>query len=183
MTRESWREWGEPLRALAVAVLVALLIRTFVVETFMVNGVSMKPTLFSGDRLLVDKLAYRFSKPRIGQIVILHPPVGTSCTGVGVHPPDYVKRIVAVGGETVSMRGGQVYVDGQLQPDSYVLSRYRGTTSMAPRTVPTGDVWVMGDHRDDSMDSRCFGPVPVTSLVGQVMLVWWPLGLAHTVRP
>ena len=181
MPRSTWREIGETVRALAIAVLVALFIRSFIVETFQVHGTSMEPTLWNGERLLVNKFVYRFSSPKIGQIIIFHPPVGI-CPEVGLHPDDFVKRVVALGGETISMSDGQVYVDGKLQSEPYLPAAWRDTYTMPSRTIPAGDVWVLGDHRVVSLDSRCYGPVPIRSIVGQVMLVWWPFNQAHVIR-
>ncbi len=181
MPRSTWREIGETVRALGIAVLVALFIRSFIVETFQVHGTSMEPNLWNGERLLVNKFVYRFSPPKIGQIIIFHPTVGV-CPEVGLHPDDFVKRVIALAGDTVYMSDGQVYVDGKLQSEPYLPAAYRDTYSMPPKTVPAGDVWVLGDHRLVSLDSRCYGPVPIRSIVGQVMLVWWPFSKAHVIQ-
>ncbi len=149
-----------------LAVLVALLVRQFVVETYQVQGVSMQPTLQSGDRVLVNKLALRLGPPRIGEIVVLHPPLNT--------PEDFIKRIVALGGQTVAIRDGVVYVNGKVQPEPYLPTSCRGPRTMGPVRVPAGDVWVLGDHRAVSEDSTIFGPVPLTSIRGVAMFVWWP---------
>lgn len=181
-SNQVWTEVWDTGRAILIAIIVALLVRQFVVKTYQVSGISMQPTLQSGERLLVNRFIYRFSAPQIGQVVVLHPPLPTS--------EDFVKRIVALPGETFVMRNGQVYVDGHLQPepweprawrDHFTGSRYvqgpQGNLvvdSQAIR-VPAGMVWVLGDHRAVSEDSRYFGPVPITSLRGLVFLIWWPL--------
>lgn len=165
-----WGELWDTVQAIVVAVVLALLIRQFVVETYKVDGQSMDPTLQNGERLLVNKFIYRFTSPKPGQIIIFHPPI----PGV---TQDFVKRVIAVGGETVQMQDGVVYVDGQVQPEPYLPPSYRDHyNSPQPFTVPAGDVWVLGDHRDASEDSRFFGPVPISSIRGEAMLVWWPLG-------
>jgi signal peptidase I len=163
-----WREAWETLRALAVAVVIALLIRQYVFETYEVKGYSMEPTLLNHERLLVNKFIYRFTRPQVGQIIVFQPPLP-------VHE-DFVKRIVAVGGETVYMRDGRVYVDGHLQPEPYLPPAWRDHFTMlsGPVVVPKGDVWVLGDHRAASEDSRYFGPVPISSIRGEAILVWWP---------
>lgn len=181
MPRSTWREIAETVRTLAIAVLVAILIRAFVVETFQVHGTSMEPTLWNGERLLVNKFEYRFSKPKIGQIIIFHPPIGV-CAEVPPNPPDFVKRVIALGGETVYMRNGEVYVDGKLQSEPYLPAPWRDQANTTPVHVPVGDVWVLGDHRVVSLDSRCYGPVPISRIVGRVMLVWWPLNAVHIIR-
>ncbi len=182
-----WRDVWDTVRAILIAIIVALLIRQFVVETYQVNGVSMEPNLQNGERLLVNKFIYRFTTPHAGQIVIFHPPV----PGVTV---DYVKRVIAVAGQTFQMKQGQVYINGQLQAEpwepqswrdnftgsQYVGGQYGNCPSPAlqvnthPIVIPAGHIWVLGDHRDDSIDSRCFGPVPISSVRGQAMLIWWP---------
>ncbi len=162
----AWAEVWDTLRAVVIAVAVALLIRQFVVETYQVKGESMEPTLWNGERVLVNKMALRFGPPHIGEIIVFHPPLNT--------PDDFIKRIVALGGQTVSMTAGNVYVNGQPQPEPYLPPSWRGHQTMAPVRVPAGDVWVLGDHRQYSEDSRIFGPVPVKSIQGVGMLVWWP---------
>jgi len=161
-------EIRDTVLAVAVAVVLALLVRHFVVETYRVNGESMQPTLQNGERLLVNKFVFRFSPPRVGEIIVFHPPLPTS--------EDYVKRIVAVGGETVSMQNGEVYIDGRLQSEPYLPAAYRDHYTMAPLTVPPGDVFVLGDHRAASEDSRFFPGhfVPVGSIHGEAVLIWWP---------
>ncbi len=159
-------ELWDTVRAVVIAVAAALLIRHFVLETYQVNGVSMEPTLQNGERIMVNKLALRFGPPRIGEVIVFHPPLNT--------PDDFVKRIIALGGQTFSMRSGTVYVDGQVQPEPYLPSAWRSTDSFPSVTVPKGDVWVLGDHRGDSEDSRIFGPVPITSIRGVAEVIWWP---------
>ncbi len=171
--RGPWGEVWETVRALVIAVAVALLVRQFVVETFQVHGTSMQPNLENGDRLLVNKLQIRFGSPHIGQIIVFRPPVGI-CPQVPANPEDFVKRVVATAGQTVSMRDGEVYVDGQLQAEPYLPPAWRDTYNLSPVTVPAGDVWVLGDHRIVSLDSRCYGPVPIRSIAGVAMVIWWP---------
>lgn len=149
--------------ALVLAFLLAL--RAFVLAPFVVRGESMSPTLAGGEEVLVDKLAYVLSSPRPGQIVVFRPPL----PGARV---DYVKRVVAVGGETVGMVRGRLYVNGRPVREPYV--RRRGAASYPTVLVPPGDVFVLGDDRPVSLDSRYFGPVPVRDIVGQVVLGLWP---------
>jgi len=176
------------VRAIVIAVVVALLIRQFVIETYQVNGISMQPTLQNGERLLVAKFVYHFSAPHIGQIIIFRPPI----PGV---TEDYVKRVIAVAGQTFYMRDGQVYVNGQLQQEPWEPASWRGTftgseyvgglygncpspvlpVNTQPIVIPPGTVWVLGDHRVVSIDSRCFGPVPLSRIRGEAVLIWWPL--------
>ena len=163
-----WRDVWETVRAVVIAVVAALLIRQFVLETFQVQGFSMQPTLQNNERLLVNKFIYDFTKPKIGQIIVFLPPLPGATQ-------DFVKRVIAVGGDTVDMRNGIVYVDGVRQPEPWLPPAYRDNDTLPqPVTVPRGDVWVLGDHRAASEDSRIFGPVPISRIRGEAILVWWP---------
>ena len=182
----AWREVWAMLRAIVSAVIIALLVRQFVVETYQVDGISMEPTLQNGERLLVNKFIYDFESPHVGQIIIFHPPI----PGVKV---DYVKRVIALPGQTFYVKDGQVFINGQLLPEPWEPKSWLGnftgsefiggTTSDCPGplpvnhhpiTIPPGHIWVLGDHRLVSTDSRWFGPVPISSIKGMVMLIWWP---------
>ena len=163
-----WRDVWETVRAVLIAVVAALLIRQFVLETFQVQGFSMQPTLQNNERLLVNKFIYDFTQPKIGQIIVFLPPIPGDTQ-------DFVKRVIAVAGDTVDMRNGIVYINGVRQPEPWLPASYRDHYTMAqPLTVPTGDVWVLGDHRGASEDSRIFGFVPIRRIRGQAILVWWP---------
>ncbi len=161
-------EIRDTVLAVAVAIVLALLMRQFVVETYRVNGESMQPTLQNGERLLVNKFVFRFQKPRVGEIIVFHPPLPTN--------EAYVKRIVAVAGQTISMQNGYVYIDGHVQNEPYLPAAWRDHYTLAPLTVPAGDVFVLGDHRAASEDSRFFPGhfVPVRSIHGEAVLIWWP---------
>jgi signal peptidase I len=185
--RSVGREVLETVRAAAVAVLLALVLRTFVVETFRVDGISMQPTLQNGERLLVDKVTPRLFGVRVGDIVVFHPPLPVSpalvaagvaeaaCEWTDGGGADFVKRVVAVGPSTVYLQDGQIYVDGRLEPQPYLPLAWRDDfTSPVPVRVPAGWIYVLGDHRAESEDSRCFGPVPLSAVVGVARLVWWP---------
>lgn len=166
-------EIWETVRTVGFALLIALLIRQFVVQTYTVNGRSMQPNFYTGERVLVFRAAYDFSRPQPGQVIVFDPPIHS--------PDDFIKRVVAVGPATVSIQGGQVYVNDVLQPDDYVSPPYRGWDSHSTIIVPAGDVYVMGDHRNASTDSRDFGPVPEDAIAGRVVALWWPPGKARIV--
>ena len=157
---------------LLVAVILALLVRTFVVESYVVQGVSMEPTFANNEHVLVNKTAFLLSPPKTGEIIVFHPPI----PGV---TEDYIKRVIATAGETVGIRSGNVYVDGKKIPQPYI--EYWDPTSFHTETVPKGYVFVLGDNRPDSYDSRYFGFVPVRSIAGQVVFAFWPLSRLGTV--
>jgi len=148
-----------------VALVIAILVRALLVEVFIVQGPSMEPTLVDGNRLLVSKIAYKIGEPERGDVVVLRYPLDPS--------KDYIKRIVGVGGDTVEIRLGRLYVNGQLQQESYI--QYPGLYNMAAITVPDGSVFVMGDHRTNSEDSRYFGCVNKELLKGKAVYIIWPL--------
>lgn len=170
------RSGGRLLREVAetvlVAVLLALVVRAFVVESFEVQGHSMEPTLHDGERLLVNKFIYRFSDPVRGDIVVFRYPLGTN--------RDFIKRVIAVPGERVRIEEGRVYVDGRPLEEPY-LTRRDGY-SMPEQEVPAGHLFVLGDNRTNSEDSRIFGFVPMRLLVGKAVVVYWPLEAARILR-
>ncbi|AMA72646.1 signal peptidase I [Aneurinibacillus thermoaerophilus] len=166
---EAW-EW---LKALGVAVVLALFIRTFLFAPFLVDGSSMMPTLENGERLIVNKLIYYIQDPKPGDIVVFH----------ATREKDYIKRVIATEGQTVEVRNDQLYIDGKPVDESY-LKQYKEearaagyvlTEDFGPEKVPPGHIFVMGDNRRNSTDSRVIGPVPVKSVVGRSELIIWPL--------
>jgi signal peptidase I len=162
------RELVSWLKTLASAGVYATLIVTFVFQVARVDGTSMAPTLHDDDRLVVNKLAYRFDDPQVGDIVMLLYPLD----------PDksYVKRIVAQEGDTLQIRDGRVFRNGVALDDSIVPPAYRGHDDWGPQVIPEGAYFVMGDHRTHSSDSRQWGFVPKKYIVGKVQLRWWPVG-------
>jgi signal peptidase I len=155
-------------RRLTVVVgVVALLLatRALVAEPFQVPSTSMLPTLQAGDHVLADKLAYRFGGPAVGDIAVLRSPLDGELL---------LKRVVALGGDVVELRDGVLVVDGHPRREPYVdLSRIDGVY-FGPVTVPRDDVFVLGDDRADSEDSRDFGAVPRGDLVARVDVRIWP---------
>jgi signal peptidase I len=181
------REYAE---ALGVALLLALVIRTFVVQAFKIPSGSMIPTLEIGDHILVNKFIFgpRFEVPltqmSLGQLPGLRAPAPGDVI-VFIYPKepdkDYIKRVIAVGGQTVEVRGTQVMVDGVVQPDSH--AHYSGRhTDYGPTRVPEGTVFVMGDNRDQSYDSRFWGTVPLANVKGLAMVIYWSWGGENYVR-
>ncbi len=164
----SWRAILEIVQALALAVVISVVLNLFVVQVTEVRQRSMESTLEQNDRVLVSKLDYRFGVPQRGDIVVFNPPIDSTIP--------YVKRVIAIGGETIDLRDGNVYVNGQLVT---IAQAHGNTLPQAPRVafpfkVPAGDVFVLGDNRLQSSDSRTFGSVPVTNIIGKVILRFWP---------
>jgi signal peptidase I len=159
------------LRTLASAAVYAVLIVTFGFQVARVEGQSMAPTLEDQDRLIVNKLIYRLSSPRRGDIVMLYYPVD----------PDksFVKRVIAEERDMVRIVDGQVYVNDIPMRDDYVLSEYRSHEDWGPETIPEGYFFVMGDHRNNSSDSRHWGMVPKKYIIGKVQVRWWPVPAAR----
>lgn len=165
--RRGW--WRDAIQTVLLAGLLALAIRLFVVEPFRVDGPSMEPTLFTGERLLVDKISYRFHLPRRGDVVVFRNP--------GNPREDYIKRVVAVPGDRVEMRLGRLYVNDQPAPEPYVLRD--GISTYGPELIPPGYIFVLGDNRANSRDSRFFGPVPISLVRGRAWLIFWPPARVH----
>ena len=166
-----------------VAVLVAVLLRTFVVQTFFIPSGSMEPTLQVGDRIIVNKLSYELHGVNRGDIVVFSRPPAENCGGPEVN--DLVKRIIGLPGDVVSLSGGYVYVDGRRLDETWLPADEQGKTEpgpagnssnlVRPYRVPANTYFVMGDNRGDSCDSRFWGPVPKSLIVGKVELRIWPL--------
>ena len=148
------------------AVILAWLIKSFIVQPFYIPSGSMEPTLYPGDRVLVNKFLYHIQKPNVEDIVVFVPP--------GIEDKDYIKRIVALEGEEIEVKSGQVSVNGKSKNEPYIIDQYN-SSSYGPEKVPARDVFVMGDNRPNSRDSREFGPLPKKRIVGKAFMIYWPL--------
>jgi signal peptidase I len=160
---------------IVVAVLLAGLVRTFAFQTFWVPSASMTPTLGVYDRILVQKAFFSWHDVHEGDIVVFsHPPLD-QCPGP--QEGDLVKRVIALPGQTIYSSGNSIYVNGRLLAEPY-LPRYDPlgppiASSQHPYRVPPGEFYLLGDNRSDSCDSRYWGPIQGSSIVGKVVLVWW----------
>ena len=159
------------LKTLASAAVYATLIVTFGFQVARVEGHSMAPTLSDQDRLIVNKLAYRIGEPHIGDVVMLYYPLDPN--------KSFVKRVIAEEGDQVRIVDGKVYRNDVLLDDSFVPSDFRSHDDWGPQVIPEGYYFVMGDHRNNSSDSRHWGFVPKKYIIGKVQLRWWPLAHAR----
>jgi len=179
--RQALVEW---VVIIVVALVAALLIKTFVIQAFYIPSGSMEPTLKPGDRVLVNKLSYDFHSVHIGDIIVFRRPPRDTTPGID----DLIKRVVALGGETVQVKDCGVWVDGKEEKQPWEpkgwqnpLSEYcttwpAGAFLPNPYTVPKGYVFVMGDNRGNSYDSRYWGPLPDSYIVGRAFVRIWPPG-------
>jgi signal peptidase I len=145
------------------AVVIAYLIKAFIIQPFYIPSSSMKPTFYPGDRVLVSKFVYWFTKPKPGDIVVFEAPRDTR---------DFIKRVVATEGQTIEVRLGKVYINGKPRSEPYVNGG--DYSNFGPIVVPKDAVFVMGDNRANSMDSRVFGPLPERRIIGKAFLIYWP---------
>jgi signal peptidase I len=164
--RRSARLLREALETILPAILIALLINVFIGQATRVEGQSMEPNLHSNQRLVVEKLSYRFHGPQRFDVVVLKlPNQGEELL---------IKRVVGLPGDTIEIRDGQVYIDGTPLAEPFLDVQTRpGRNSRV--VVPPLHVYVLGDNRDHSNDSRSFGPVPIENIVGRAWLSYWPV--------
>jgi signal peptidase I len=167
----AWKHMGlevlSAVQTLLSAAVYATLIVTFGFQVARVDGLSMAPTLEDHDRLIVNKLVYELGDPRPGDIVMLYYPLNPEKM--------FVKRVIAREGDTVRIVDGRVYVNDIPLRDDYVPAEFRSHDDWGPQVIQQGYYFVMGDHRNNSSDSRHWGPVPKKYIVGKVKVRWWPL--------
>lgn len=156
----------ELLESVAIAVILAVLIRLFIFQPFYIPSGSMEPNLQIGDRIIVSKLSYRFSEPQRGDVIVFKFPLDPS--------RDFVKRAVALGGETVAISDSKLYIDGQPVPEEYLPPDLR-FGDFGPREIPQEHYLMLGDNRNSSDDSRMWGPLPEEYIVGKAVVIYWPI--------
>jgi signal peptidase I len=156
------REIGETV---VPAVIIALFINLFLAQATQVLGQSMEPTLHSSQRVVIEKVSYRLHGPRRGDIIVIDSPDQSEML---------IKRVVGLPGETIEVDNGQVLIDGELLDETWTSRQ--GGGHFGPQTIPPLHVFVLGDNRGASNDSRNFGPVPIDDIVGQAWISYWPPG-------
>jgi signal peptidase I len=175
-------EWAV---VIVVALVASLLIRSFAIQTYSIPSGSMEPTLQPHDRVVVNKLSYDLHSVHRGDVVVFKKPADDYAPGI----TDLIKRVIGLPGETISLKNGQIYIDGKLLDQKWLpaegisdpgpaitnLGCANTTSHVNYCVIPTGDYYVMGDNRGDSDDSRFFGPIPGKLIVGRAFLIVWPL--------
>lgn len=170
-------EW---LKALLIALVLVVLIRWLLFKPFIVQGPSMEPNFVSNQKLIVNEILYDFRKPERGEVIVFHVPD---------EGRDFIKRVIAVAGDTVKVEGDKVFVNGEQINETYIQEAidqahaegglYNNTdfpnSFVTEEVVPEGHVFVMGDNRSNSTDSRMIGYVPLGDIIGRADLVFWPL--------
>lgn len=172
-SKKMWKEWGEPF---LIAAIIAFGIRTFALGPYKIPSGSMIPTLLQGDRIFVDKLSYHFHPPKRGEVVVFKYPLEPK--------KDFVKRLIAFGGEEVEIRDGVVYINGKALdklvnvPNRYYYNRNEWEYGKEGKIikVPEDSFFVLGDNSAQSSDSRNWGFVPKKLLIGRAFLIFWPFG-------
>ena len=191
-TKTKFREYAE---AIVIAILIALFIRTFVIQAFKIPSGSMKPTFQIGDHILVSKFIYGVKIPFIRKTLI---PIGDPKRGdivVFIYPEDkskdFIKRVIGIGGDTIEIRNKKIFLNGMPYNDSYgvysddfiIPGSVQPRDNFGPVTVPQGNIFTMGDNRDQSYDSRFWGFVDLKDVMGKAFMIYWSWDREnHTVR-
>ncbi len=190
------RSVAELVVIVAVALGLALAVQAFIVKPYEIPSGSMLPTLHINQRVLVNRIGNNFTSPKIGDIIVFHPPASESCANR--HQGDnqdgqqyasacdtpqtkpstqtYIKRVVGLPGDHLSIRDGHVYRNGVREKDSFTVPCDNASECNFPATItiPRGDYYMMGDNRPDSLDSRFWGPVPKAWIIGKAFFTYWP---------
>ncbi len=155
----------ELLETVISAGIIAFIIITFIGQVTIVRGASMEPTLHDNERLIANKISYRFETPERGEIIIFKPPLEIK--------RNYIKRIIGVPGDKIEITGGEIYLNDKKLEEAYV--KKRSYENMPPTIVPDDSFFVLGDNRPNSSDSRFWGFVPRKNVVGRAWVIFWPL--------
>lgn len=170
--------WVEAFKTIGLSVFLAIGIRSFVAEARYIPSGSMLPTLQINDRLIVDKLSYEFRDPKRGDIVVFSP---TETLKAQNFKDAFIKRVIALPGETVEVRDGRVYVNNQPLQERYIEER--PNYQFGPVTVPPNQYLVLGDNRNNSYDSHYWGFVPRHNIIGRAVVRFWPLNRLGEIDP
>jgi signal peptidase I len=160
------------LETILPALLIVLVVNVFLAQATRVEGQSMEPNLHNNERLIIEKISYRFHPPRRGDIVVIRMP--------NRHSDPLIKRVVGLPGETIEIRDGHVYINGQMLNEPYLEQLTYGDTG--PHVIAPGYIFVLGDNRGASNDSRSFGEVTISSIVGHAWFRYWPMNEIGLVR-
>jgi len=164
--------WRDLLESVVLAVVLAALLRMFIIQPFYIPSASMEPTLLINDRIIVNMLIYRFHPPQRGDVIVFRYPLDPS--------RDFIKRLVAFGGETVEVRNNNLIINGVRIVEPYLP--HEVMADYGPFSVPQGSYFVMGENRKNSDDSRDWGPLPKRNIIGKAFLIYWPPGRMRLIK-
>jgi len=172
-------EWLEWTKAIMIAVILAVIVRTFLFTSYEVQGESMMPNVYDGERFIINKIGYGFTEPSRFDLIVFH----------ATESEDYIKRVIGLPGDTVAVKEDVLYINNQPVEEPFLEQKKQEyefgfyTNDFAfPEEIPPGHVFVLGDNRPNSLDSRRIGPVPIDQIVGKVDLRFWPLTEAGVVE-
>lgn len=174
-----WGKVKENSITVLVALVLALIIRLFIAEPRYIPSESMSPTLAIGDRLVIEKVGYKFHPPNKGDIIVFQPPEMLRMIGNFDKSQAFIKRAIAKSGETIAVKNGVVYLNNKPLSENYISAPPE--YEMIPITVPEGQLFVMGDNRNNSNDSHIWGFLPTENVIGHAVFRFWPLGRIGTV--
>ncbi|GGH74916.1 signal peptidase I [Pullulanibacillus pueri] len=168
MKRKKKKSWGI-IRSVVIAIILAIIIRQFLFNHIVVYGTSMLPTLHDHNHVVINKLSYKISEPRRFDIIVFH----------ADRKQDYIKRVIGLPGETVEYKDDQLYIDGKKVKEPFLKKIKHPDQGLFTydfkEKVPEGTVFVLGDNRRESQDSREIGPIPLNQVIGKAMFVFWPV--------
>lgn len=173
---------AEIVQVVTVALIIIFAVRYFLIKPFVVKGASMQPNFYDSEYLIIDELTYRFREPERGEVVVFHPP--TKAGGIEPSAQYYIKRIIGLPGEKVEVHNGVITIYNDDHPNGVVLDEpYIGeyTDGDISRPIPENEYFLLGDNRTNSLDSRVFGPVPISNIIGKVWFRGFPLDRAATI--
>ena len=180
---ERYRTAADWVITIALAIAAVFLIKAFVINPYKIPSASMEPTFHcarpgpyceagTNDRIIANRLALHFRSPKRGDIIVFNPPAAAiACGAVGA----YVKRVIGLPGDTIEERDGDIYIDGRKLDEPYIGTGRRDNGSFAPQKLGPDEYFMMGDNRAHSCDSRVWGPIHRSAMIGTVLMVYWPL--------